>query len=198
MALQDRLLQQLRVAHPGVLDEVIKEELWEVLNDLCREAKVWRETINITLVEGDNTYPVAVDGAEIVEVYSVSHETMDVSNVVYEFGNIAILSATPTATDVLEPLKLVAALTPALVPNVDVEVWIPGDLWSLLHATLLAGTKARLMAQPAKPYSNPQLAAYYTREYRSLKAIEKRRIEVGNVHGAQTWTFPPFAVRSSR
>jgi hypothetical protein len=198
MALQDRLFQQLRVSLPGAVDEVITEELWEVLNDICRDGLVWRETLDVTLVAGDIDYSVGVDGAEIVKVFSVHHETMDINNVIYEFGTVVFVEGVPTATDALTPMKLVVALVPALTPGVDVEAWIPSDLWTLLHQALLAGVKARMMAHPAKPYSNPQMAVFHLREYRGLKAVEKRRAEVGNRQGAQTWVFPPFAVRSVR
>lgn len=198
MALQDRLFQQLRTSLPGATDTTITAELWEVWTDACRDAYVWRETIAVPLVEGDDTYTVTVTGAEIVQAFSVSHASMDVSNVLFEFSTLRIVGVVPSTADALEPLYLVAALAPALDPGADVESWMPGDLWALLHQMLLAGVKSRMMAQPAKPYSNPQMAAFHGREYRSLKAVEKRRAEVGNRRGLQTWTFPPFAVRSLR
>lgn len=199
MALQDRLLQQLRTVLPGATDIAITAELWEVWNDVCRDGYVWRETIEVPLVAGDQSYTITVSGAEVVQVFSVSHDTMDVSDVVYEFGTLQLISASPTAADVAEgPLALVVALAPALDPGGDVEAWMPSDLWSQLHHVLLAGVKAKVMAQPAKPYSNPQMAAFHAREYRGYKAAEKRRVATGNREGAVTWTFPPFAVPSLR
>jgi len=208
MALQDRLFQEIRVTCPGVTDDLIAHALWETLDDVCRDAWVWRETIEVPLTADDVTYTVSVPGAEIVYPFEVSHTTLDVSQSVYEFGTLALNPEVPSAADVAEgPVYLVAALAPSLPSGSDlgdanpvgpVEGWIPRDLWSLLHQTLTCGVKERLMAMPAKPWASAQMAAYWHRCYRSHKAIERRRAQIGNREHVRTWNYQPFLVPSRR
>lgn len=199
MALNDRLFQEVRNVLPGVIDEVITQELWSTLNDLCREAYVWRETVSIPLEIDKVQYTVSVPDAVIVQVFSISHETLNVTNVVYEYGTVLINGTAPKGNDVAAgPMYLVVALAPAMVPAVAVEEWIPVDLWTTLHQTLVAGTKARLFGHAAKPYSNLVLAQFHGREYKGFKAVERQRAATGNTVGAQRWRMRPFYVPSRR
>jgi hypothetical protein len=198
MALNDRLFNEIRNVLPGVLDEVITQELWSTLNDLCREAYVWRETVSIPLQIDTMQYTISVPDAVIVQTFSISHETMDVSNVVYEYGTV-LLSTAPKGNDVAAgPMYMVVALAPAMVPSAAVEDWIPVDLWTTLHQVLVAGTKSRLFGHAVKPYSNMVLAQFHGREYKGLKAVERQRVATGNTIGAQRWRMRPFYIPSRR
>lgn len=200
MARQDRFMQEVRTSiGVGVTDAAIQDALWQTLNDICREAYVWRETVEVPLIVDEIEYTVAVSGADIVQVFSVAHLTLDVTGVYYELGKLYIASDAPTAADVTAgPVYLIVALTPTVQALTDVEQWIPTDLWDTLHQALVAGAKYRLMAQPAKPYSNLALAQLHAREYRGLKAVERQRAATGNIIGAQQWRFPAFYVASRR
>lgn len=208
MALQDRLFQEIRVTCPGVTDDLIAHALWETLDDACRDAWVWRETIEVPLTAGIIGYAISVPGADVVYPFQVTHATMDVSQSVYEFGQLVINPGTPSASDVAAgPVYFVAALAPSLPSGSDpgdanpvgpVEGWIPRDLWSLLHQTMVCGVKERLMAMPTKPWASTQMAAYWHRCYRSHKAIERRRAQVGNREHVRSWNYQPFLVPSRR
>jgi hypothetical protein len=194
MALTDRLFDNLRVALPGATDNAMKMELYNVLDDFCRDAFVWRETIEIPLVEGVDTYLVTPEGTEIVRVYNIDHATFDVSNATYEFGQV-LFDTLPTAADIETPAYLTAALTPALTQGADPENMLPADMWTVWHRPILAGTKARMMGQTAKPYSNPQMAILWHTEYVQQKAVAKRYTETGGQPGAQLWGFPRMGIR---
>lgn len=208
MALQDRLFNEVRMSCPGVTDEVIAHALWETLDDMCRDAWIWRETIEVPLVAGSPTYLVTAPGAEIVYPFQVSHQTLDVSQTIYEFGRLVLNPGVPSASDAATPVYFVAALAPALPSGSDpadtnpvganVEGWIPRDLWGLLHQTMICGVKERLMAMPAKPWASAQMAAYWHRCYRSHKAVERRRAQVGDREHVRTWNYQPFLVPSRR
>ena len=208
MALQDRLFNEVRMSCPGVTDDVIAHALWETLDDACRDAWVWREAITVPLTAGNPTYTVAAPGAEVVYPFEITHSSLDVSGAVYEFDKI-VLATSPAQGDVdAGPVYFTAVLAPALPSGSDpadtnpvgsnVEGWIPRDLWGLLHQTLTCGVKERLMAMPAKPWASAQMAAYWHRCYRSHKAIERRRAQVGNREHVRTWNYQPFLVPSRR
>jgi hypothetical protein len=194
MALTDRLFDNLRVALPGVTDNALKLELYNVLDDFCRDASVWRETIEVPLIEGMDTYLVTPAGTEITRVYNIDHATLDVANATYEFGQL-LFDQAPTLADTEAPAYLTVALTPALTQGADPENMLPEDMWSLWHRAILSGTMARMMGQPAKPYSNPQQAVLRHTEYVQQKAVAKRYTETGGQPGAQLWRFPRMGVR---
>jgi hypothetical protein len=192
MALTDRLFNDLQVQLPGAIENAIRRELYNTLDDFCRESFAWRETIEISLTAGVITYAVTPAGTEIVRVYSIDHDTFDVKDATYEFGEITFETA-PTSAHVSTPAYLVAALTPAIGQGVDPEALIPSDMWSKWHRAFLAGTLARMMAQSAKPYSNPAIALYHQRVYNQQKAIATHDARTGGTPGAQMWSFPRFA-----
>jgi hypothetical protein len=192
MALSDRLLDNLRVGLPGATDNAIRFELWNAIVDFCREAWAWRETISVPLTAGQTDYTITPAGTDIVSALEVDHPTLNVFGSRYKFG-LLVLPRTPTSADVGEPLYVVAVLSPALDQGADIEALIPTDMWSKWHLTLLSGTFARMMAQPAKPWSNPQLAAYHQRKYQSDRAVARRDVATDGVVGAQLWRFPRFA-----
>jgi hypothetical protein len=195
MALTDRLFDNMRVRLPGATDNALKLELYNVLDDFCREAFVWRETIDVPLTVGVTEYPITPVGTEIVRVYSIDHTSLDVSNVTFEFGTISFGTA-PSAADVAAGSAfVVAALTPAITQGADPENLLPADMWSQWHRAIQAGVLSGMMAQSAKPYSNPQLAVFDHREYVSQKAYAKRHVDTGGQPGAQLWRFPQAGVR---
>jgi hypothetical protein len=209
MALQDRLFQEVRISCPGVTDDVIAQALWETLDDACRDAWVWRETVEVPLTVNNATYVVSVPGAQIVYPFEISHLSLNVSKTVFEFGKLVLNPDLPTATDVANgPAYFAAVLAPSMPSGndpadvnpvgPDIEGWIPKDLWGLLHQTLVCGVKERLMAMPAKPWASAQMAAYWHRCYRSHKAVERRRAQIGDREHVRTWAYPSFFVPSRR
>jgi hypothetical protein len=193
MTLVTRLYDNIRLMCPGVLDQVIDIELWNTIDEFCRVSDAWRETAPIALVAGDDLYTIKPAGAEVIEVQGIVHPTLDTSGVVYELGEVGF-SSVPTADDVAAgPFFVTMTLTPSLDAGTDVENWIPGDLWSQYYQAFLSGTAARLMGQPAKPYSNPNLSVFHARRFRNFMAQARYEVEAGSVKGAQFWSFPKWA-----
>jgi hypothetical protein len=191
MANSDRLVNELQIKLVGSTLNMIRLEVWNMLDDFCREGLAWRETISVTPVVDQLDYVITPAGTEIVRVYSVDHDTLDLTGVVYEFGTLSLQTA-PTADDIAQPLYVATSLAPAITQGADIENMVPVDMWSKFHRTFVKGVLGLAMAQPAKPYSNPQLAAFYWRGYLSDRAVARREAETGGYRGAQLWSFPRF------
>jgi hypothetical protein len=193
MALQDRLLTSLRVSLTGATDALLSAKLWEVVNEACRDGWIWRETITIPLTDGiqvyDDLHPA---GAEIVAALSIDHETLDLTGSVYEWG-ILTLGVEPTAGDAATDLYMVAVLTPDLESGEDPESLLPVDMWSTHYELLRRGVLAAMMAEPAKPWTNGQLATFYERSFRSRLMEARHHVETGGIRGGQLWAFPRWA-----
>ncbi len=191
MALSDRLLNEVQFKCPGSTVNAIRLEIWNMLDDFCREGLAWRETIQVPVVAGQLTYSITPAGTEIVRAYSIDHDSMDLSAALYEFGTLTLHNV-PTASDALSPMYVVVALAPAMTQGSDIENLVPTDMWSKFHRTFVKGTLGLMMAQAAKPYSNPQLAAFYWRGYLSDRDVARRGADTNEVPGAQLWSFPRF------
>lgn len=204
MALSDRLMNELRATLSGSSDAMLGAMLWNVINDACRDGHIWRETVPVDLVANQNSYVVAPAGTEVLHVFSLGHATIDfnANTALYEFG-ILTLTMSPTVADVAAgPIYVVTALAPALTalnqsPG-DIEALIPQDMWSEHHALFYAGVMGKMMAQPAKPYSSPQLAAFHTRTFSGKLADAKHKAATGGVPGAQMWRHNNWAPRVRR
>jgi hypothetical protein len=194
MALTDRLMNNLRISLPGALDGVLKLEIWNMVNEWCREGRGWREVIEVPLVIGDDTYTgIEPTETEIVHVESISHPTLDVMGSLFEFGSL-ILKTAPVAADVASPIHLVAFLAPSLDADpANMESLVPEDMWSEHHQAFLHGVLGRTMSQPAKPYTNPTLAVYHLRAFKGAMAQNRYKVRVGGAVGAQNWRFPRWA-----
>lgn len=192
MALTDRLMNDLRFKLPGAIDPTIKNEIWNMLDEFCREGHAWREVIDVALTVDQDNYQPTPAGTEIVHVYDISHATLDVNGAIYDYGTL-LLPNMPTLADTETPLFVDAALTPSLDVGADLEALIPADMWSRWHAYFMHGVLGRMMSQVAKPYSNPTLAVFHLRSFRSGVAIARHQVRTKGVIGAQLWRFPPFA-----
>ena len=192
MALTDRLINDARTQLPGAIDAALAAELYKVVDEACRDGWIWRETITVPFVEGVSTYEIAPSDTEIVHVFSISHPTYGMYGVTAEFGNVTLPFEVTFAHEVDDPFHVVAALTPTLAAT-DIESYLPRDMWSEHHRLLLSGLLSRMMLQPAKPYSNPQLGMGHRGVFRQLLVEARHKARTGGVVGAQLWRFPKFA-----
>jgi hypothetical protein len=192
MALTDRLINDARTQLPGAIDPALAAELYKVVDEACRDGFIWRETITVPFVEGQTTYEIAPQDTEIVHVFSISHSTYGMYGVTSEFGNVTLPFEVTFAHEVSDPFHVVAALTPTLAAT-DIESYLPRDMWSEHHRMLLSGLLSRMMLQPVKPYSNPQLGVAHRRAFRQLLVEARHKSRTGGVVGAQLWRFPKFA-----
>jgi hypothetical protein len=193
MANSDRLMNNLRVQLPGALDAAIQLELFNTVDEMCRTAIVWQDTLDVTLLLGQATYDIAPDDTEIVTLYSVEHATLDTSDVLFDDASHTLsLSAVPTSADVTTPLFLDVALTPS-TEVADPNDYLPARLWTVHHQALLDGVLSRMLMQPAKPYSNVTLGTYHAKRFRKFLALARADVEENNTFDGQNWCFPSFA-----
>lgn len=191
MALTDRLMDDLRMSLPGAVDAAIQRALWSVINTACRDGWVWRETTGVAITTTSLQYDVTPAGTDVVQVISVTHPTMNVSDAVVEFGKL-FLTILPTVAEAADPVLIALVLAPAL-DAVDPEGLIPSDMWSTYYDLWKNGVMGAMMAQPAKPYTNPTLAAFYARSFKRDLGQARLRVRTGGVSGAQMWRFPRWA-----
>ena len=193
MSYFNRFMDNMRVKLPGALDGAIHLELFNTLDDICRTVDLYLTPVDLPLTVGVQSYIVVPPtGAVPITFYAIAHETFDVR----------LLRASPQDATVTfpGPVDAETAATPLVVkmtfapdPVAAASQWLPEVFWRRAYDPILHGTLYRMMAQPAKPYSNPQIAVAHARASRHGKSRIKRDNTTGPLPGGVSWSFPRFA-----
>jgi hypothetical protein len=73
----------------------------------------------------------------------------------------------------------------------DCDNWeIPDWMYDMYFDAFLDGALGRLYSMPAKPWTNPQMALFHGRKFRSAMGYRKQEIRRGFAYNIQTWRFP--------
>lgn len=188
-SIRERLLENIRVRVPGVLDSVVKLELFNVLDELCHEARMWREKIQVRLVSGKAEYEVDPSDGIIIGLTALLNEADRQVPASMPVPGVITLMTTPS-----EPAVYVAdvALT---VDRLDrdgfpvIDDWV----WERHFNTIMEGVLSALMSQPAKPYTNERLSVLHGRRFKAGAALARVHALHEHLYRGQSWRFPGFA-----
>lgn len=191
----NRLMDNVRTHLPGAVDTAIKLELFNVLNDFFQNSHAWTEDVPFGVTPSATQYSIEQESlATISQLMGVVNSAqLPVAGVMPVPGEILLRDApsqsdTYTATVVLTVADPVSSKTG--LP--EFPAWVLDNYFT----GILDGLLGRMMAQPAKPYSNPQLALVRTRSFKSTTAQAKTDALNKNLNNGQTWRFPQhFATR---
>jgi hypothetical protein len=191
-----RLMDNARLHVPGALDAALKLELFNTFDDFLQRSLFWQESIDYMTSVGRTSYELAgtEDGAIVSLVSNVNGSDTPIRATMDTLGAIE-LAITPAQVE-----ELTATVAYTVVDPVDVDDYprIPDLLLSKYGAGILAGLIARMMSQPAKPYTNERLAIFNSRKFNAAVATARAAVAHANLHGGQTWRFPSFGPGSQR
>lgn len=192
-----RLLNNARTHLPGALDSSMQLELFNVLNDLFQNSNIWREEIPFIVRAGVGTYSIEQTSvASITRLLllkdSAGHEVRATMAVPGEL----VLNTTPSTADTLTATVSLTVNDPVAKDGFpDFPVWVLNKYGT----GILDGLLARMMTQPAKPYTNERMAVYHMRKFNGVVSQAKFETLHGNINNGQTWRFPQtFARRRGR
>ncbi len=184
---QARILNGCRVHLPGAIDPAIKYELFNVVDDLCRDARLWREEIEVTVTSGDKIYTVTPTDGVIVGLMMVTN-----SGLTPVAGTMSVPGTLELALDPPDDDYIVTVALAPLSSEVDADEFpvIDNWIWQKHYQCLIDGTVSRMMAQVAKPFSNERLAIFHGRRFRNAIAVARTEALRSNTYGGQNWRFP--------
>lgn len=194
----DRLMNNARVHLPGATDTALQLEWFNVLNEFFQDSNIWQEEIDFDVTSEDDpdttTYYVEQESvASIVRLLGiVNSDDLPVNGTMFVPGEI-VLTTQPGQDD-----TYTATVTLTVNDPVARDGFPEFPAWVLnkYGMGLLDGLLARMMSQPAKPFTNTQLGAYHMRRFRSTVAQASSDATRRNLANAQAWRFPQsFAVR---
>lgn len=186
---EQRLLNNIRVHAPGALDNVIKLELFNVCDEFFVETNMWAEDVPFTASPGIKEYLFENEGASRVhrlEYVKPASEDRFVQATLLEGGRVVLRDDVNVAT------AMIARLILSVRDPVDGEDMPQFPTWIMQRYfhLLVEGTVARLMGQPAKPYSNERLSVYHARKFRNMMAVARGDARKVNIYDGQRWRFP--------
>jgi hypothetical protein len=183
-----RLMNNARVHLPGAIDANLQLELFNVLNDFLQNSNVWQTTIPVPVVVGTSTYTLApVTSASISRLVAFKNSaTLDVPATMAVPGTL-VLNTIPSQSDAS---VATVALTVDDPLDTDGNPIFPAWILNKYNTGILDGLIARMMMQPAKPYTNAQLAIFRMKKF--IAAVSQAKFEAlhANLNNGQTWRFP--------
>lgn len=184
-----RLMKNLRIALPGAVDDAIKLEVFNTLNDFFQGSNCWREDIEVEIVPGVSTYELLPMGpAAIVRLMRVVDSNGLTVKAWLDLGTRdLVLETVPSVAD-----TYTVSVSLTVNDPIDREGYpvFPAWVLNLYMNDISSGIMARMMVQSAKPYSNARLAAYHARDFQM--AISNARAEANRnfAYSSQRWRFP--------
>jgi hypothetical protein len=195
-----RFINNARTSLPGSLDNVIQLEFFNVMDEFFRTTGIWTEDVDFSVAYGD------LAG----EIYYIEPES--VSKIVRLIG-VCNRDAIPVRAAMSIPGEVTLVLPPGqndiYTARVSLTINDPTQHdnypefpeWILQRyfVGLTDGVMARMMMQPAKPYTNANLATLHAKLYRRMESYACTEALRLNVQNAQAWVFPQtFRTRGQR
>jgi hypothetical protein len=183
----EQIYAPVRNACPGVTAPAMEIELYSVLDEFFSETSLWVEEVDFETEAEVKEYTVTPADGVIIRLMNVVDENENPVGASFMLPDTLKLNVEPTGGDTL-------TVNVALKPNAteDVDRCAPEWIYSMYADVLADGLKARLMAQPAKPYSNPALAGFHQRKFNAAKAsIRAENLQKFTFRGTG-WRFPRF------
>lgn len=190
----DRIVDSARSRLPGAVDNNIYFEMQPVLDEFFRMSHCWRERILVPVLSGVLDY-------ELESVDLPSRVTSLLAFVTTEgtsIGATMIIPGTMTLTRAInDPADYYAWVTLTIANRTTNALYPRFPQWVAdRHSDTIAdGIVGRLMGQPAKPYSSPQHALFYSRKFRARCQEIRGETSRQNLAGGQNWRFPRFAAQ---
>jgi len=188
----ERLLQTLRTQIPGVTDDMLNLQLFNVIDEFFRRTNAWQHYDDIPLQENIQQYVIPVpSGAVIVRAMGASHNGMPIT---FQMSppDLVWLFHQPDLPMIEHPVVMGVSLSVAkdcMAKSCD--CWeIPEWCWNSFFQAWLDGVLARFYSMPAKPWSNSAQAVYHHKRFRNLMGGHKQEAEKGFVHSLPGWNFP--------
>lgn len=187
-----RLVANARVRLPGALDDPLKYELFNALDEFLSGSDIWREAIDVPTVAGQSSYYIEPDdaGSSIVRLVSFANvDGIPVGATMAEVGTV-VINQVPVDAQVLTATVSLTTSDPTRTDGYPkCPEWILQKYW----LGLLDGLLSRMMMQAAKPYSNDKLASYHGLRFIAVTARAATDARTTNLYGGQAWRFPAFA-----
>jgi hypothetical protein len=186
-----RLMENVRIKLPGALDDAIKLELFNVLNEFLTDSRCWLDEVQVDIEPEVVTYEVTPeeDGV-VVSLESFTNSDDSPVAATMQIPGTVVLTNTPAEEDTCTAKVSLTVMNP---DDTNGYPRMPDWLLSKHFNGILHGLLGAMMTQQAKPYTNERMAVYHIRKFRAAIANARAEARRQNLYGGQRWRFPQFA-----
>lgn len=183
-----RLMDLARVRLPGARDNIIQLELFAAVNEFFQSSNAWREDIEFTVTPGVTSYELfQSSSASINRLMGVVNDAgKPVTAAMREPGLLELYQA-PSQSAVYTAQVSLTVTNPT---DKDGYPQYPSWFLNKYGNDILDGLLARMMAQIAKPYTQPQMAVVHGRNFKQAISFAKTEAMHNNTYRGQSWRFP--------
>lgn len=186
----NRILNNARVHLPGVLDNAMKYEFFNVLDEFLKTTGLWKEEVTFAVTTTKVEYVLVPTAGTIVRLIGVQNSDEIKVNATMETPPYVVFDIEPQEVDTYTAKVVLTVTDP--IKNDGFPV-IPEWILIKYLDELTDGLKARMMAQPKKPYSDERMGIYNLRRFRNAMAIAASDADHMHLQGGQSWAFPRWA-----
>lgn len=182
----DRIYDAIEVSLPGLNHAVVQMSVWDAIEDFCTKSTFWQATVAWTIPAGGqavNLNPISGDALVrwVLGVRGLYNYRVEPPATIIDLGPVTD-ARVGHARVALKPSRLTDNL-----PSLLVDDWFEA---------ICDGAKARLYAQPAKPYSSPILAERHGRMFRTaISSARSTAMRYNMGEATSGWAFPNPAGR---
>lgn len=190
-AVLTRIINNARVQLPGAINDGIRYELYNVLDELLSQSNIWWEDIPFDCVQGVTDYNIVPATGRIVQLLGLRYADSPL-------GTDEIPASMPEpgwlmwARAPSEPKECICRVSLTVIDPVTRAGYPQCPTWILqrYHGTISSGLIYKMAAQQNKPWSNDEIATLHGQKFRN--EIGSARVDQLHQHtqGAQRWTFP--------
>lgn len=182
----DRLMDTIQARLPGALEQTVRLELANILNDFLENTKAWWVETSFMPKEGITEYilnPISAD-ARVFTIIKLTRN--DVGSVKWwsQEPGIITLEETPSE-DWTDPVKVTCALSLR-----KKSVSVPKFIYEHHHECIVNGVIGEMMAHLGRPYSSPQQALIHQKRYRNLRAKARSAARRSWSQNQPPWIYP--------
>jgi hypothetical protein len=185
-----RLMDNIRIRVPGVLDSMIQLELFNAIENFLTQSLLWVENINFPVFYGtkigDQTI-VEPEAGRIFQLQWVRNSQLIAQRMVMPEEGLLEFVDIPSQDDTWTAQVAITCDDPTTREGYPVvPAWIVNKYWQ----GMVDGTLSRLYAQPAKPYTSDKLAIFHAQAAASARGRAKGEAAQMNLYRGQPWRFP--------
>lgn len=205
-----RLIDTARLHLPGALEGVLRMELFNVTKKFLQRTNAWQDTVTIDVIPAVYDYPLPAsqNGAFINRLIWLEGPRSNVNDpdsgpprdgfmTTPGFGQETLRIPNPPGAN--EVWYAHVAMCIADPTDADGVAYAPEWIYDKYQDVLLDGLLERMMAQPAKPYSNTQGVLLHGRRFQSGMSTARAEAAHRFTFGGNSWRYPrPYRASSQR
>lgn len=185
----ERIYETAEMRLPGALRPVVKDELFMVLDEFFRKSMCWVEQVHFAARMNVRDYDIAPTMGRIIYLHSVYSEQ---DRLLFQPASVVGPNEIELIRDPTREETLVASVSLTLTDPTtrDGDPFVPLTILEEYRNTIVEGLLARMMSQPAKPYTNFSVSQMHN--VRFVSGCSRARIKTVNqsVPTRQSWRFP--------